>query len=169
MAVPPYTRFTIVGHLDYFQLFFKSTLLRYNIHIIKCTYLKCAVQWVLTNISSYFRHRCYEHARAGLWWAFVSLGCVLWGGLLRHRVHGQFSKVAETIYAPTSSEWEVQLLLGVSVLSVTAFCGGGGTEGRGHPTALFICFPSPSGHPNGIHHTMLQSRPSHWVECPSVS
>lgn len=37
--------------------------------------------------------------------------------------------------------------------------GGGGPEGRGHPTALFICFPSVSGHPNGIHHAMLRHGP----------
>lgn len=138
------TRFTIVGHLDYFQLFFKSTLLRYNLYIIKCTYLKYAVQWVLTNISSYFRQRCCEHARAGLLWAFVSVGCVLWGGLLRHRVHAGFSKVAETIYTPTSSEWEVQLLLRVSVLSVTAFGveGGGWLRGGASHCAVYL-LPQP--------------------------
>lgn len=36
------THFTIVGHLDYFQLFFKS--LRYDLHVINCMCCKCAVQ-----------------------------------------------------------------------------------------------------------------------------
>lgn len=36
------THFTIVRHLDYFQLFFKS--LRYDLHVIKCMCCKCAVQ-----------------------------------------------------------------------------------------------------------------------------
>lgn len=36
------THFTIVRHLDYFQLFFKS--LRYDLHVIKCMCYKCAVQ-----------------------------------------------------------------------------------------------------------------------------
>ena len=34
--------------------FFKSLLLRYNLHTIKCTHFKCTVQWVLTNIYSQF-------------------------------------------------------------------------------------------------------------------